>query len=144
MVKSFFDAEPSSGEGERNIISEYYTQLKSRNYIAKADPRKKGRYWFNFYENKLIKEYITPYSKDFSLIIKGSDSERMDFFAIPYPALEHVLTPEFIHVEKKENKRRWMFDIRPGHVLVIEGCYLDVSPYYGNLSYVPGLSEEVK
>jgi len=143
MVKSFFDVEPSSGEGERNIISEYFAQLENRNYIAKAEPQD-GKYWFNFYENKLIEKYISPYNKDFSLIIRGSDSMRMDFFAIPYPALEHVLTPEFIHVEKKENKRRWMFDIIPDHVLVIESYYLDVSSYYGNLSYVPGLPEGVK
>lgn len=45
---------------------------------------------------------------------------------------KHTLA--YLHVEQKANKKRWMFDITPEHVLVIVvGCHLDVSPYYGNL-----------
>lgn len=143
MLGSFFDAEPPADESECNIISKHLKQLRTRNYIAKAEPRSRGRYWFNFYENPLIRDYITKYDQNFSFVIWGLGSKEMDFFAIPYPVLEPFLTPAFAYVDPRRGARRWMFNISSEHVLLTHGLHLDVSQYYGNLSYVYGLSEVI-
>lgn len=145
MLESFFDAEPSADEnGYNNIISKHLKRLRVRNYVTKATPRSRGRYWFNFYENRLTKAYIAKCNKNFSLIVRGSDSKEMDFFAIPYPVLEPFLTPAFGYIDRRGGKRRWIFEITSAHVLNIRGGFhLDVSPYYSNLSRVYGLSEAI-
>jgi hypothetical protein len=144
MLESFFDAEPSADENGYNIINKHLKRLRIRNYVTKATPCSRGQYWFNFYENRLIKDYIARYNKNFSLIVRGSDSKEMDFFAIPYPVLEPFLTPAFVYIDRRDGTRRWMFKITSTHVLNIRGGFqLDVSPYYGNLSHVYGLSETI-
>lgn len=140
MIKSLRKELPS---GEYNIISSHLRRLRTRNYITKAEPQN-GRYWFNFYENKLIKDYITPFNKNFSLIIRGSDAKKLDFFAIPYPVLEPFLASAFMNIDERTGTRRWIFNITKDHVLQTQGFYLDVNPYYGNLSYVFDLPKEVK
>lgn len=144
MVTSLFDTESFSEGGERNIILKYFTRLKNRNYIVKAKPQKNGRYWFNFYQKKLTEEYIVPYGKEFSLIIRGSASRKLDFFAIPYSAIEHFLTPNFVYVNERTGTRRWIFSITHERILLTRGFYLDVSSYYGNLSCVFGLPKEIE
>lgn len=144
MVKSTFGKGSFPGESEQNVIKKYLTRLKDRNYIVKAEPQKNGGYWFNFYQNKLTKNYIARYKKEFSLIIHGSDSQKMDFFAIPYSDLEDFLTPWFVYIDEKTDVRRWIFNINRDHILQTRGYELNVGPYYGNLSYVFDLPEEIE
>ncbi len=144
MVISLFGTEFSSEGGKQNIIQKYFTRLKNRNYIVKAEPQKDGQYWFNFYQKKLAEKYIVPYGKEFSLIIWGSTSRKLDFFAIPYSVIEYFLTPNFVYSDERTGRGRWIFSINRKHILLTRGFYLDVSSYYGNLACVFGLPEEIE
>jgi hypothetical protein len=119
------------GAKAMNAVARNLAQLKGRNYVLKANP-KRGDYWHNWYFSKMQRKRKAS-GDDFYLMIYGS-SEENDFFVIPFSAVKHALTEDCLaEGGKNDRPRRWIGEIQ-GKRLIIRhsGGDIDVSRYYGN------------
>lgn len=112
-----------------NLALAHRDLLRRQNYVRKADP--KVDYWFDFTAQKL-REYFEENGTNFRLIIIGSETLEADFYAIPYAALQDILTESNLSNDKS-GKHRWVGNIY-GHTLKLRNCPTpkDVGLFYGN------------
>lgn len=113
-----------------NLVLRERAVLAERNYIRKADPS--VDYWFDFADRKLQK-YVSRLGENFNLVIVGSASSETDFFAIPFPAVRHMLTADSLAEAKAgDHRRRWIGNIVNGEMRISKHPgFLDVGRYYG-------------
>jgi putative restriction endonuclease len=112
-----------------NLALAHRVLLAKQNYVRKADPH--VNYWFDF-SAVILKKYIENNGINFKLIIIGSANLEADFYAIPYAALQDILTDNNLS-DDKGGKRRWVGNIF-GHTLKLRNCPVpkDIGLFYGN------------
>jgi hypothetical protein len=112
-----------------NMVIAYRDLLEKRNYVRKADPR--VNYWVDFAVSK-ISHYLDQYGTNFKLIIVGSLELEADFYAIPYVAVQDLLTEENL-INDKSGNTRWICKVF-GHSfkLVNRPSTRDIGLFYGN------------
>jgi putative restriction endonuclease len=106
-------------------------ELKSlieNNYVRKA--KQKNNYWFDLFLGK-IDDYKKRLGLNFNIVIYD-DSNKFDFYIIPFVLLQPLLIPENMIIDKRNNKR-WVGSIL-NHSFKIRNCAtpVDVSSFYGN------------
>src|SRR5687768_16860975 len=115
-----------------NFILRNRDTLARSNYVRKADPA--VNYWFDFSYGKLQK-YIERYGNNFNMIIVGSEQTENDYYVIPFSALRHMFTTEYL----SEGRMRWIGTITSGQLRISNyPDTLDIRRYYGNKSLVAG------
>jgi len=102
--------------------------LLKRHYVLKADQG--SNYWFGLSDKK-VKAFRQRYNENFTIILKGSDTDETDFYVIPYVQIKDLLVADNLYLLK--NRKRWVGHIN-NHILHIRNSLVtrDISGYYSN------------
>ena len=95
----------------RNLAIAERGHLQARHYVRKADPHQ--RYWFDFAASKVAR-FKSTYGDNFFLVIAGDPDIEDDYFAIPFSAVSHAFTDEFLSQDSSGARRRWVGSIERG------------------------------
>jgi len=114
-----------------NWLEENIKELSKNNYVRRASA--KTNYWLDL-SNSRIEYYKNIFTSNFNIIIYSSDSEEIDFYAIPYDELKHFLTEQNFSGSKDDTRRRWVGNII-NHKIQLGSTTnrLNISHFYNNI-----------
>ncbi len=113
----------------QNHVARNRSELEKFNYVRKATP--KTNYWFSIYHAKL-RRFETKFGDDFKIIFFGDNNVEGDFFTIPFQAVKHVFSDEFLSHDQ-QSSNRWVGNIKHFQLNVTHYPFsIDLSSYYGD------------
>jgi len=118
----------------KNILLIQREELKKLNYVRKAEPE--ADYWADF-SYEIIKKYLNCFDECFNLIIIGNENIEKDFYIIPFEYIADIFIEEFLSIDKKGKRVRWVCKIKNDKFILNKCCKnKDVAEFYGSTNIV--------